>query len=90
MKRNKKNLVPTHNGMQLIEIVHEKLKKPDLTGEWESSLSKIAKKEVSSKEFITDIKKYVAEIIREGRISAYNNVRFESTEKQKRAEKNKN
>lgn len=90
VKRNKKNLVPTHNGMQLIEIVHEKLKKPDLTGEWESSLSKIAKKEVSSKEFITDIKKYVAEIIKEGRISAYNNVRFESTEKQKRAEKNKN
>jgi DNA topoisomerase-3 len=91
IKRNKKNLVPTHNGIQLIEIVHEKLKKPDLTGEWESTLSKIAKKEASSKDFIVDIKKYVAEIIKEGRISSYNNVRFESTEKSRnKAEKNIN
>ncbi len=90
VKRNKKNLVPTHNGMQLIEIVHEQLKKPDLTGEWESTLSKIAKKEASSKDFIVDIKKYVAEIIKEGRISSNSNVRFESTEKRpKKAEKSK-
>ena len=90
VKRNKKNLVPTHNGIQLIEIVHEKLKKPDLTGEWESSLSKIAKKEVSPKDFIIDIKKYVAEIIKEGKSSTYNNVRFESRENQKKTEKSKN
>ena len=91
VKRNKKNLIPTHNGIQLIEIVHEKLKKPDLTGEWESTLGKIAKKEASSKDFIVDIKRYVAEIIKEGRISSFNNVRFESTEKRgKKVEKNKN
>ncbi len=84
IERNKKNLVPTNNGIQLIEIVHEKLKKPDLTGEWESTLGKIANKEASSKDFIVDIKKYVAEIIKEGKISQHNNVKFENTGKDQR------
>ncbi len=86
IKRNKKNLVPTQNGIQLIEIVHEKLKKPDLTGEWESELGKIAKKEASSKDFIVDIKKYVAEIILEGRQSSTKNVNFEQTAKKNKRE----
>lgn len=81
IKRNKKNLVPTSNGIQLIDIVHEKLKKPDLTGEWESELGKIAKKEASSKDFIVDIKKYVAEIIKEGKMSSTKNVSFEGSSK---------
>lgn len=81
IKRNKKNLVPTQNGIQLIEIIHEKLKKPDLTGEWESELGKIAKKEASSKDFIVDIKKYVADIIKEGKMSSTMNVNFEQTGK---------
>ncbi len=79
IKRNKKNLVPTENGIQLIDIVHEKLKKPDLTGEWESELTKIAKNEASSKEFIYNIKKYVAEIIKEGKISKLQSVNFINT-----------
>lgn len=81
VKRNKKNLVPTQNGIQLIEIVPEKLKKPDLTGEWESELGKIAKREVLSKYFIADIKKYVAEIISEGKMSSTKDVNFEQTER---------
>lgn len=81
IKRNKKNLVPTQNGTQLIEIVHEKLKKPDLTGEWESQLSKIAQNEASSKDFIVDIKKYVSEIIMEGKMSSTLEVKFEQTGK---------
>ncbi len=86
IKRNKKNLVPTQNGIQLIEIVHEKLKKPDLTGEWESQLGKIAKKEVSSKDFIVDIKKYVAEIIKEGKMSSTKDVSFEQEERKSKRE----
>jgi DNA topoisomerase-3 len=84
IKRNKKNLVPTQNGIQLIEIVHEKLKKPDLTGEWESELGKIAKKEASSRDFIVNIKRYVAEIIREGKMSSTMNVSFEQTENKRK------
>ena len=85
IKRNKKNLVPTQNGIQLIDIVHEKLKKPDLTGEWESELGKIAKKEASSRDFIVDIKKYVADIIKEGKLSSMKNVNFESKGKKARS-----
>jgi DNA topoisomerase-3 len=85
IKRNKKNLVPTQNGIQLIEIVHEKLKKPDLTGEWESVLGKIAKNEASSKDFIADIKKYVAEIINEGKMSSIMNVNFEGSSRKGRS-----
>lgn len=86
IKRNKKNLVPTQNGIQLIEIVHEKLKKPDLTGEWESELGKIAKKEAASKNFIVDIKRYVAEIINEGKMSSTINVSFEGTSRKSKRE----
>lgn len=81
IKRNKKNLIPTINGIQLIEIVHEKLKKPDLTGEWESELSKIAKNEASSKDFIYNIKKYVLEIINEGKTGKIKEVNFVNTNK---------
>ncbi len=84
IKRNRKSLVPTQNGVQLIEIVHEKLKKPDLTGEWESTLGKIAKKEESSKDFIVNIKKYVYEIIQEGKRSSTLNVNFEQTGNKKK------
>ena len=86
VRRNKKSLVPTQNGIQLIEIVPEKLKKPDLTGEWESELGKIAKKEVSSKYFIADIKRYVAEIIKEGKMSSTKDVNFEQTERKRKRE----
>lgn len=81
IKRNKKNLVPTENGIQLIEIVHEKLKKPDLTGEWESELGKIAKNEASARDFIYNIKKYVAEIIKEGKTSTVKNINFVNNNK---------
>jgi len=86
IKRNKKNLVPTENGIQLIEIVHDKLKKPDLTGEWESELSKIANKEASSRDFIYDIKKYVADIVKEGKTSIIKNVNFVNTNKKSKKE----
>ncbi len=81
VRRNKKNLIPTENGIKLIEIVHDKLKKPDLTGEWESELSKIAKNEASSKDFIYNIKKYVSEIINEGKTGKIKEVNFVNTNK---------
>lgn len=83
VKRVRKNLVPTENGIQLIDIVHEKLKKPDLTGEWESSLSKIANNEGKASEFIAGIKAYVAEIVREGKVSSLVNVNFTDSGKAK-------
>ena len=76
IKRNKKNLVPTENGIKLIELVPEKLKKPDLTGEWEQSLNKITSGDEKSQNFIVNIKKYVYDIVNEGKRSNLANVSF--------------
>ena len=76
IKRNKKNLVPTENGIKLIELVPEKLKKPDLTGEWEQSLNKITSGDEKSQNFIVNIKKYVYDIVNEGKKSNLANVSF--------------
>ncbi len=65
IKRNKKNLLPTENGIKLINLVPEKLKKPDLTGEWEQALNKITSGEEKAQNFIVNIKKYVYDIVRE-------------------------
>ncbi len=76
IKRNKKNLLPTENGIKLIELVPEKLKKPDLTGEWEQTLNKITSGEEKAQDFIVSIKKYVYEIINEGKKSNVKNINF--------------
>ncbi len=65
IKRNKKNLLPTENGIKLINLVPEKLKKPDLTGEWEQALNKITSGEEKAQNFIVNIKKYVYDIVKE-------------------------
>lgn len=65
IKRNKKNLLPTESGIKLINLVPEKLKKPDLTGEWEQALNKITSGEEKAQNFIVNIKKYVYDIVRE-------------------------
>lgn len=76
IKRNKKNLFPTENGIKLIDIVPEKLKKPDLTGEWEQSLNKITSGEEKAQNFIVNIKKYVYDIINEGKKIKPENISF--------------
>ena len=76
IKRNKKNLLPTENGIKLIDIVPEKLKKPDLTGEWEQSLNKITSGEEKAQNFIVNIKKYVYDIINEGKKIKPANISF--------------
>lgn len=83
IKRNKKNLVPTENGKILIEIVPEKLKKPDLTGEWEQSLNKITLGEEKARNFIINIKKYVYDIVKEGKCSQTANINFSNSKNKK-------
>ncbi len=43
--RKKNNLLPTAKGVQTIDIVPDKLKLPEITGEWEYQLNQIAKGE---------------------------------------------
>ena len=55
----------TAKGKQLLELVPEDLKKPELTASWEMKLSDIASGKLSSKSFLTEIRTYTEEIVQE-------------------------
>lgn len=55
----------TSKGKQLLALVPEDLKKPELTAEWEMRLADIAKGSVKEAAFIHDIETYTNELIRQ-------------------------
>ena len=55
----------TSKAKQLLELVPEDLKKPELTADWESKLSKIAKGKMPQKDFLHEIRDYTCEIVDE-------------------------
>jgi DNA topoisomerase-3 len=81
VKRNKKQLIPTITGIQLIDIIqNELLKSAELTGTWEKQLKDIEKGEISASAFINGMKRMVDALVYEvrsetveTRISAVNN-----------------
>ena len=66
IKREKKNLVATPTGIELIDIIHEELlKSPELTGIWEKRLRDIEHGKGSPKEFINGLKEQVTQIVKQ-------------------------
>ena len=62
--REKKNLVATPTGIELIDIIHEELlKSPELTGIWEKRLRDIERNGGSPEEFINGLKEQVKQIV---------------------------
>lgn len=59
------DLFLTSKGKQLLELVPEELKKPELTANWERKLSQIAKGELKRTGFMAEITSYTQEIITE-------------------------
>jgi len=55
--REVKELVPTSRGIQLLKLVPDELKKPELTAKWELRLSQIAEGKETSNLFLSDIVK---------------------------------
>ncbi len=55
----------TSKGKQLLELVPEDLRKPELTADWEVRLSKIAKGQLKRDVFMADIREYTKELIGE-------------------------
>lgn len=55
----------TSKGKQLLELVPEDLKKPELTADWEMKLIQIAKGQLKSKGFISQIREYTQEVVRQ-------------------------
>lgn len=66
--RNKKQIVPTEVGVQLIQIIQNKLlKSAELTGLWEKQLKEIEDGNFSPVQFINNMKKMVDELVYEVR-----------------------
>lgn len=65
MELRGKEIYITSKGKQLLELVPEDLKKPELTADWEMKLSGIAKGKLKQETFIQEIKEYTVELIDE-------------------------
>lgn len=63
IRKERKSLVPTETGIDLISIIHEDLlKSAELTGRWEKKLRLIESKQYETKVFIDELKQMVFEI----------------------------
>ena len=68
IKRNKKQLLPTTIGVQLIDTIQNKLlKSAELTGSWEKQLKDIEKGEFNAGTFIKSMKRMVDQLVYEVR-----------------------
>ncbi|WP_299555645.1 type IA DNA topoisomerase [Seonamhaeicola sp.] len=68
IKRNKKQVLPTETGMQLIDTIQNSLlKSAELTGRWEKQLKDIEKGDFSAGAFIKNMKRMVDALVYEVR-----------------------
>ena len=65
IEKKDNEILITSKGKQLLELVPEDLKKPELTAQWEMKLSKIADGSHKADKFIEEITGYTKEIIQE-------------------------
>lgn len=64
VKRDKKKLVPTDDGIKLITILPDAVKSPQMTADWENALVLVSKGEMSADAFMKGIKDMVTELIK--------------------------
>lgn len=65
IEKKGKNIFITPKGKQLLELVPEELKSPELTAQWELKLGAIAKGKLSKNTFIDEMRKYAKEVVSE-------------------------
>lgn len=65
LEKKGNEILLTSKGKQLLELVPEDLKKPELTASWEMELAKIAKGAHKEQVFIKDIESYTKELIQD-------------------------
>lgn len=63
IKREGKNLIPTHTGSAVISIVAEDLKNAKLTSDWETKLYYISKGKVKAEDFVKEIENFISKEI---------------------------
>lgn len=63
VERHGKEIIPTSKGVQLIDLVPEDLKSPELTAKWEQQLSLISKGQVDSAVFVSKMKEQAKSLV---------------------------
>lgn len=64
IRKEKKNLVATPTGIELVQIIHEGLlKSAELTGMWEKKLREIERRTYDAHRFLEELKQLVSEIV---------------------------
>lgn len=64
VQRKGKQLIPTKDGINLAVVLPEALTSPQLTAEWESRLTEIAKGQADPDEFMADIEAMTRELVK--------------------------
>lgn len=79
LERKGKQLIPTDAGINLIEVLPEKVKSAKMTAEWENALMEMERGNVKSKTFLSDIDQWVMQLVADyEEISAEEKQRFGS------------
>ena len=66
IRKERKNLVATPTGIELIDLIHEELlKSAELTGIWEKKLRDIEHKKYDAHQFVDELKVQVTEIVQQ-------------------------
>ena len=64
VRKEKKNLIATNTGVDLIQIIQEDLlKSAELTGRWEKKLRQVERGDYQAKDFLDELKAMVTEIV---------------------------
>ena len=64
VKREKKQMIPTEDGVKLITVLPDVVKSPKLTADWENELTQVSKGEVSAGQFMAEIKAMVSDLVK--------------------------
>ena len=64
VKREKKQMIPTEDGMKLITILPDVVKSPKLTADWENKLTLVSKGEVAAEQFMSGIEAMVTDLVK--------------------------
>jgi DNA topoisomerase-3 len=75
IRRERKNIVPTLTGMNLIKVIHnELLKSAEMTGKWEFKIRQIEKGTYQAEAFLQEMKQMVSDLTVQVRSESYNKI----------------
>ena len=92
IRKERKNLIPTAIGIELIQIIQDDLlKSAELTGIWENKLRKIERSEYKAQNFLDELKIMVTQIVNHVRNdSAYKSITIQNPVNDNTSEPKKN